>query len=175
MTTEHLAIGIFDPDLFIGDLVEQRPRYCSSFLVHAVLCYAVVGLKQTMRFKKTLTKKQQPFATVRPDALALGFAFWTAGNDLWQAHQGPATMLDIAALQLMIYCATTMGLDKEGQKLVKACGEATEQTGLCRVVLPAASDPEQRLSSDEMRFMAHIAWGRFIAARYVMLTCISQR
>lgn len=56
MVTEHLIIGMFDPDLFIGDLVEQRSNYCSSFLVNAVLCYAMVCLGRENRFWKTLTR-----------------------------------------------------------------------------------------------------------------------
>lgn len=56
MTTEHSTIGIFDPDLFIGDLVEHRLNYCSSFLVNAILCYAVVCFEQGTSFDKTLTR-----------------------------------------------------------------------------------------------------------------------
>lgn len=70
----------------------------------------------------------------------------------------------------MAYAFSTMGLDIEGQKFVKACEEATEQTGLCRVIPPASSLPEKGQYSDEIRSVAHIAWGRFVAARYVAST-----
>lgn len=66
-----------------------------------------------------------------------------------------------------------MGLDKEGQEFVKACEEATEQAGLCHVLPPEISHPQGGLNSDEMRFVAHIAWGRFIAARCVILIRMS--
>ncbi|KFA81939.1 hypothetical protein S40288_06893 [Stachybotrys chartarum IBT 40288] len=37
LRTDHPILGVFDPYLFIQDLVEKRQRYCSRFLVSAVL------------------------------------------------------------------------------------------------------------------------------------------
>ena len=42
--TDHNILGLFDADLFLQDLVEFRQRFCSSFLVSAILCYACVGI-----------------------------------------------------------------------------------------------------------------------------------
>jgi hypothetical protein len=41
--TDHRIMGLFDADLFLEDLVERRQRFCSPFLVSAILCFSIVG------------------------------------------------------------------------------------------------------------------------------------
>lgn len=48
LQTEHPTIALFDPGLFVGDLVGKRERFCSRLLVHAVLAYAIVRLNDTL-------------------------------------------------------------------------------------------------------------------------------
>lgn len=43
LQTEHPAIALFDAGLFVGDLLGKRNRYCSHFLVNALLAYAMVS------------------------------------------------------------------------------------------------------------------------------------
>lgn len=49
---EHLVLGLFDADLFIDDLVNQRIDYCSPFLVSAVLTFALVSLGHAVTKRK---------------------------------------------------------------------------------------------------------------------------
>jgi hypothetical protein len=42
LSTDHPVLGHFDADLFLTDLVEGRPRFCSPFLVGAFLCLTCV-------------------------------------------------------------------------------------------------------------------------------------
>ncbi|KAJ4078958.1 hypothetical protein NW761_011704 [Fusarium oxysporum] len=42
--TDHKIMGFFDADVFLEDLVECRRRFCSAFLVNAVLCLACVSV-----------------------------------------------------------------------------------------------------------------------------------
>lgn len=42
---DHKFFGFFDVDLFLEDLVECRQRFCSSFLVSAILCLACVSVQ----------------------------------------------------------------------------------------------------------------------------------
>ena len=44
---EHTFLGFFDADLFITDLIDQRERFCSSFLVNALFYYACVSIPDT--------------------------------------------------------------------------------------------------------------------------------
>jgi hypothetical protein len=43
LENQHPVLGTFDADLFIRDLVGQQLRFCSPFLVDAVLYYGCVG------------------------------------------------------------------------------------------------------------------------------------
>jgi len=43
LETDHATYGLFDADLFVGDLVSGQPRYCSAFLVNCLLAFASVS------------------------------------------------------------------------------------------------------------------------------------
>lgn len=47
LQTEHPTIALFDSDLFVSDLVSKREKFCSRFLVNALLAYAIVRLNDT--------------------------------------------------------------------------------------------------------------------------------
>lgn len=55
LETDHPVLGLFDADLFLDDLVTNRPDFCSSLLVCALLCWACVSLIIDMRFTGTDT------------------------------------------------------------------------------------------------------------------------
>lgn len=44
LSTDHPLLGVFDPDLFITDLIKNREVYCSRFLVHAVMYLGCVSI-----------------------------------------------------------------------------------------------------------------------------------
>lgn len=46
LTVDHPILGLFDADLFLGDLVAHRTEFCCPLLLSAVLCFACVR-KQT--------------------------------------------------------------------------------------------------------------------------------
>ena len=43
LEVDHPLLGLFDADLFLGDLVDQRLRFCSAFLVSSLLFYVCVS------------------------------------------------------------------------------------------------------------------------------------
>lgn len=43
LVREHPMLGLFDADLFITDLVERRLRFCTPFLLSALMFYACVS------------------------------------------------------------------------------------------------------------------------------------
>jgi len=43
LENDHPIMGVFDPDLFLTDLVEHRLTFCSPFLVTSILHLACVG------------------------------------------------------------------------------------------------------------------------------------
>lgn len=44
LATDHPLLGLFDADLFVGDLISGTQTYCSSFLVSSLLAFASVSL-----------------------------------------------------------------------------------------------------------------------------------
>lgn len=49
LETDHPIIGFFDAQLFVGDLVHRRFKFCSPFLVSSLLSFASVWFPQTSR------------------------------------------------------------------------------------------------------------------------------
>lgn len=58
LQTEHPLIALFNASLFVGDLVGRRERYCSPFLVNALLAYAMVSCDEGL----TRRSRSSPFA-----------------------------------------------------------------------------------------------------------------
>lgn len=59
LVREHPMLGLFDADLFITDLVERRLRFCTPFLLSALMFYACVS-QPTMLHCFTLTQQTAP-------------------------------------------------------------------------------------------------------------------
>lgn len=62
LETDHPLLGLFDPDLFITDLVEHRPRYCSAFLVNALLYLGFVRLGLLAPASSQISSTDSPYA-----------------------------------------------------------------------------------------------------------------
>lgn len=43
LKVDHPTLGLFDDDLFLADLIRNRPRYCSRLLVSSILVWACVS------------------------------------------------------------------------------------------------------------------------------------
>jgi hypothetical protein len=43
LETDHPLLGTFDPDLFVNDLINCETRFCSRFLLSAVMYWGCVG------------------------------------------------------------------------------------------------------------------------------------
>lgn len=41
---DHVVLGLFDADLFLDDLCNKRTRFCSKFMVNALLSWALVRM-----------------------------------------------------------------------------------------------------------------------------------
>jgi len=49
LETDHPILGVFDADLFVTDLINNRPRYCSRLLVASVLSWSSVSRVQSLK------------------------------------------------------------------------------------------------------------------------------
>lgn len=52
---DHPTLGLFDGDLFLDDLIQNRIRYCSPLLVASILLWACVSLHGRTRSYPKLT------------------------------------------------------------------------------------------------------------------------
>jgi hypothetical protein len=42
LENDHPTLGLFDAQLFVGDLIKRKHQYCSPFLVTCLLAFASV-------------------------------------------------------------------------------------------------------------------------------------
>lgn len=56
LVREHPMLGLFDADLFVTDLVERRLRFCTPFLLSALMYYACVSWSTLLCYSR-LTQK----------------------------------------------------------------------------------------------------------------------
>lgn len=45
LTTDHPILGLFDADLFLGDLVARKLDFCTPLLLNALLAFACVRIQ----------------------------------------------------------------------------------------------------------------------------------
>lgn len=72
LETDHPLLGLFDSQLFVGNLVDCRLEFCSPFLVSALLSFASVSsmmLLRKLRSKYPVSKRMLPkIQRLRPEA-----------------------------------------------------------------------------------------------------------
>ncbi|EME40086.1 hypothetical protein DOTSEDRAFT_74819 [Dothistroma septosporum NZE10] len=143
----HPVLGTFDAELFVKDLVGHGLRYCSPFLVNAVLYYGC-----------------QSYTAYNLAASQLSWAFYAEAKDIWQASSGVDCPLHVAALVNMASACSNNGQDQEGLPFLQAARFMAERLGLDDDVTPTRHWQRNRQSSvidDDLRFRAHVAWGYF--------------
>ncbi|CAK1356419.1 unnamed protein product [Cercospora beticola] len=141
----HPVLGTFDADLFLGDLLAHKLRFCSPFLVNAVLYYGC-----------------HPYTVFDATAPSLAWQLYDEANKMWEADQSTDSLLHVAALANMAYAGSSNGHDKDGMKYLKLARKMADRLGL------EDGDPdsaphvsETNPLSDDTRSRAHIAWGYF--------------
>ncbi|KAG6028780.1 hypothetical protein E4U41_000583 [Claviceps citrina] len=162
LETDHLTAGVFDADLFLTDLVEQRLQHCSSFLVSALLCFAC--------------PTQQAYA--RNDARSLSFvsALFQEATTLWHSERSSTrnhdllsdasifeSLTTLAATLLMSLASHVNGRDESAFEFLHAGRQIATELGL----LDAAFDNDQlderfgKRSQQWIRSASYVAWGTY--------------
>ncbi|KAI1417601.1 hypothetical protein F5Y13DRAFT_151386 [Hypoxylon sp. FL1857] len=59
LRTDHPLLGLFDPDVFITDLVSQQASFCSRFLLHSLM---YLGCQMYSAFDKSASKLAREFS-----------------------------------------------------------------------------------------------------------------
>ncbi|KAF4437586.1 Conidial development fluffy [Fusarium acutatum] len=141
----HSIFGLFDPDLFIHDLVHRRHQYCSPFLVNALLAHAC-----------------QAYSVIDEAVGALSQDFMRDAGVLWRAERSSDSLVNVAAiLMLSVSCHLEQSSVSSNDLLDdgRAMAERLKLFGIPHTPENAASFDS--LDPDTKRAMAHTAWGAY--------------
>ncbi|KEY74868.1 hypothetical protein S7711_09812 [Stachybotrys chartarum IBT 7711] len=143
LKTDHPLLGIFDPYLFIQDLVNQRDRYCSRFLVNAVM---YLGCQMYSAFNK--------------DFIEYVDSFCSETKALSAAEEEHASPLNMAALVVASMSFMVHGRDHA----VLECAKNATRMGMQLGFFPCSIGPPAdltQLPDENVRVNSHAAWGVF--------------
>ncbi|KAK6866092.1 hypothetical protein PG995_002620 [Apiospora arundinis] len=143
LVREHPMLGLFDADLFITDLVERRLRFCTPFLLSALMFYAC-----------------HLYAGNEPETLAIAHSFFAEAEMLWTSERASDSLATVAATQLLRMMSLLQSRDRQtvefGQEgRLMAC--RMKLFGVAHTVENASHFA--KLSSEWKRATAHTAWG----------------
>ncbi|KAL7948832.1 hypothetical protein V8C42DRAFT_230442 [Trichoderma barbatum] len=146
LDNDQTIVGFFDADLFVEDLVNQRLRFCSSFLVSAVLyvaCHAYTG------------------KDVR--AAAVGQTLFNDCKYLFRAERSTDDIVTLAAINIFALGCFFHGEDRLGHELLETARQKGKRLSLYGIhpTSPSALEFSQ-MPSDQIRATSHVAWGTYV-------------
>ncbi|KAI1313725.1 hypothetical protein F5Y03DRAFT_106137 [Xylaria venustula] len=152
--TDHPLLGLFDTHLFITDLVNQRTRYCSRFLFHAVM---YLGCQMYSSFDQSAIQYASGFCRIAE-------ALWKVEKDSYTAMAG-AILLSISLMghgknhDVLHYASDGL---KMGTRLGLFRGD-TRRAATNANQPPVGSDSGVMMDGDDSELSAksHAAWGVF--------------
>ncbi|KAG5933156.1 hypothetical protein E4U53_001076, partial [Claviceps sorghi] len=158
LESDHQMLGVFDADLFLTDLVEQRLEHCSPFLVSAVLCYACQAYNRhdprSMSYVSQLLQE--------------GTTLWQSERNLTRNHISLSSssiyepITSLAATMLMSMACQIYGRGEAGSDFLRAARQLATELELFDIV--PESDRIERLgkrSESWYRSASHAAWGTY--------------
>ncbi|OHE98234.1 hypothetical protein CORC01_06431 [Colletotrichum orchidophilum] len=144
LTTDHPLLGIFDPDLFVSDLVNHQTTNCSRLLVSTVLYWGC-----------------QIYAAIDEKARRYTDSFCKEAEELWLDEQRNDTILNAASAQLLSLAYLGHGKDHYVLKFLSAAIGMGKRLSLLGVDPSLARRNLANLSPDVQKRMAFTAWGLF--------------
>ncbi|KAM0553108.1 hypothetical protein ACHAPJ_007656 [Fusarium lateritium] len=141
----HPIFGLFDPDLFIHDLVHHRHQFSSPFLVNALLAHAC-----------------QAYSVIDNAIGALSQEFVKAASVLWRAERSSDSLVNVAAILMLSVSCHLQQSDIASNDLLddgRAMAERMKLFGVRHTPENAASFDS--LDPDTKRATAHTAWGAY--------------
>ncbi|KAI1018030.1 hypothetical protein LB504_003997 [Fusarium proliferatum] len=143
LETDNSAVGFIDKDLFLTDLVQHNPTFCSAFLVNSILYLAC-------------------FAHAASDgrAATLAHSFFNDAERLYRAERLTDSLTTLAAINIFSLGCFSHGNDNLGQDLLLSGRQMGKRMNLYGLD-PTSSEVRgfQELSSDSPASQA--SWGTF--------------
>ncbi|OTA94554.1 hypothetical protein M434DRAFT_10626 [Hypoxylon sp. CO27-5] len=143
LRTDHPLLGLFDPDLFITDLINQKSGFCSRFLVHSLM---YLGCQMYSAFDKSASKLTQDFSQ--------------EAERLWEVSRLQDSYLTMAGAVLLSLSLMGGGRDHGVLKYAKEAAEMGIRLGLFE---DGAADTRLDIDQFEKEKIAsyYAAWGTF--------------
>jgi len=159
----HPVSACFDADGFLTDLTECRQRFCSSFLVNAVLFNAAVSVPNSLSASisaEFFQLMQQQYVGVDIRAADLVRPFFHEAERLWNIERHHDSVITLGASQILGIGCHTYGPDNVAQEVTYAGRQMAERLGLLGVPddNPAAKAWKQK-TPHWKKMAAYVAWG----------------
>ncbi|KAJ1328950.1 transcriptional regulatory protein GAL4 [Microdochium nivale] len=142
LETGRHFLGIFHSELFVGDLVKCRLRFCSSFLVTALLALA-----------------SQKYSSVDPDAFMRSYEFEDEALRLLEVERLHDSVNTLAGLIYLYQALRTRGSVSEANEYRAAACAMAANLKLIGVKERLDSDSIQPLTDEEQHAIFCAAWG----------------
>ncbi|KAL3300258.1 nitrate assimilation regulatory protein nirA [Colletotrichum asianum] len=110
---DHPVFPLFDQDLFVNDLVENRKHFCSSFLINSLLCWAC-----------------KSYTPISPEPAKWSLKLFIQAQKDLASQQSQNTLTTVAGLQLLGISAVTYGKNDLSLQFTRRSVELGRSMGL---------------------------------------------
>ncbi|KAM0277777.1 hypothetical protein ACHAQH_005570 [Verticillium albo-atrum] len=145
LRTDHPLLGMFDPDLFVSDLVRHREQFCTRFLVHALMYWGT---------------RQQMYTSLDESAHPLVAQFGSEAEKLWWAAKSTDSLCNIAGAQLLSLAFMGNGRDHFVLVFLTEACRMAKRMSLLGVEHSKVQTPDN-ISPDLRSARSYTAWGIF--------------
>ncbi|KAL0932031.1 C6 transcription factor [Colletotrichum truncatum] len=143
LETDHAILGLFDPDLFIHDLIHFEHRFCSPLLVSALLSFAC-----------------QAYATYHSAASGWSHELQAEADRLWRADKEDS-LTSIAALAFLVQSAGCNGDGELDVQYIKDTVAMAKRMKLFGTPDTCTATDLNNLTEEDARAKVQAAWGVF--------------
>ncbi|KAF4976221.1 hypothetical protein FZEAL_7084 [Fusarium zealandicum] len=144
LETDHPLLGTFDPDLFVGDLVNCRPRYCSQLLISSIMYW---GCQMYSGFNPAV-KEYVPL-------------FSDEAEKRWSDEKGNDSLLNLAGTQLLGMAYLGDGKDHHILTYIAEANSMGKRMGLFGIEPAVATDMARQITPELQNPTSYAAWGTF--------------
>ncbi|KAK7963000.1 uncharacterized protein PG986_003825 [Apiospora aurea] len=144
LETDHPLLGMFDPDHFISDLLDQKQQTCSALVVNALLYW---GCQMYTAIDKSIAQYTEPFCN--------------EAERLWAAAEHQDSLLNMVGAQLLSLAFVGQGKDHKVLHFLDAALRMGTRLGLFGVPEEVAQARMQAIPESSEAAISNTAWGLF--------------
>ncbi|KAK8074389.1 hypothetical protein PG997_009052 [Apiospora hydei] len=144
LETDHPLLGMFDPDQFISDLLDQKQQTCSALVVNALLYW---GCQMYTAIDKSIARYTEPFCN--------------EAERLWTAAEHHDSLLNMVGAQLLSLAFVGQGKDHKVLHFLDAALRMGTRLGLFGVPEEVAKARMQAIPESSEAAISNTAWGLF--------------